>query len=117
MLAARQQAQLAAALHWWHLLAQDLHHHRVLLASFRARRMRREGYAVLQEWREWAHERAQERRAIVCHWNRLLVTVRIGNWLCNQHSGLAHDVVTAKDSGRWLRVLGCCAIGAGCWSR
>jgi hypothetical protein len=77
MLAARQQAQLALSLHWWHLIAQDLHHHRVVLASFKARRMRRDGYAVLREWREWAHERAQEQRAIVCHWNRLLVTVRM----------------------------------------
>jgi hypothetical protein len=78
MLTARRQAQLAKCLHWWHLIAQDLHHHRVVLASFKARRMRRDGYAVLQEWREWAHERAQERRAIVCHWNQLLVTVRTG---------------------------------------
>ncbi|KAF6256503.1 hypothetical protein COO60DRAFT_99985 [Scenedesmus sp. NREL 46B-D3] len=80
MLAARQRARLAASLHWWHLAAQDLHHHRAVLASFRARRMRRDGHAVLRAWRCWARERAQERRAMVCYWNRLLVTA-FGGWM------------------------------------
>ncbi|KAF8062705.1 aldo-keto reductase 2 [Scenedesmus sp. PABB004] len=76
----RQARQRASALRWWHLLAQDMHHHRVVLASFRARALRRDGGAVLGAWREWARERTQERRAMVARWNRLLVTA-FGAWV------------------------------------
>lgn len=75
MLAVRTHKLQHDMLHWWHLIAQDLHHHRVVLASFRAHRMRQDGYEILATWREWARDRVQERRAIVCYWNRLLVTV------------------------------------------
>jgi hypothetical protein len=123
----RQQKQCRQMLHWWHLIAQDLHHHRYLhavmvqspqlsaaafhasavpssnpckalpfnvetalppeltvcrcvcravLESFRARHVRQEGVAVFDFWRNWAHWRALERRAIVAHWQKLMLLVR-----------------------------------------
>jgi hypothetical protein len=49
---------------------------RVVLDSFRARHVREEGVAVFAYWREWAHWRALERRAIVAHWHKLMFLVR-----------------------------------------
>lgn len=77
MLQRRQQQQCQHLLHWWGLIAQDLHHHRVVLDYFRARRVRQEGLVVFLYWREWAHERMLERKAVVAYWNRLMVTVSV----------------------------------------
>jgi hypothetical protein len=46
-----------------------------VLESFRARHVRQEGLAVFVFWRDWAHWRTLERRAIVLHWNKLLMEV------------------------------------------
>lgn len=53
-------------------------HHtcRAVLESFRARHVREEGVAVFGFWRDWAHWRALERRAIVAHWHKLILLVR-----------------------------------------
>lgn len=48
---------------------------RVVLASFRARRVRDEGVAVFGFWRDWAHWRALERRAIVAYWHKIMLLV------------------------------------------
>lgn len=49
---------------------------RAVLESFRARHVRQEGVAVFHFWRDWAHWRALERRAIVAHWQKLMLLVR-----------------------------------------
>jgi hypothetical protein len=49
---------------------------RAVLESFRARHVRQEGVAVFDFWRDWAHWRALERRAIVAHWQKLMLLVR-----------------------------------------
>lgn len=56
---------------------------RAVLASFRARRVRKEGVAIFSYWRDWAHWRALERRAIVAHWHKLMLLVReaVGHFL------------------------------------
>lgn len=48
---------------------------RAVLASFRARHVRQEGLAVFNLWRDWAHWRTLERRAIVAHWHKLMLLV------------------------------------------
>lgn len=75
MLLSRRQQQRQSVLLWWHLVAQDLHHHRVVLDYFRARRIRRDGTSVFWYWKDWAQDRRLERKAVVAYWNRLLVTV------------------------------------------
>lgn len=51
---------------------------RAVLNSFRARNVRKEGVAVFGFWREWAHWRALERRAIVAYWQKLMLLVSGG---------------------------------------
>eukprot|EP00775_Hariotina_reticulata_P009297 gene9297-9462_t len=101
MLSKRQKRQQQSLLHWWHLLAQDLHHQRVVLAWFRARHIRRDGAAVFMFWRHWARDRVRERIAIVARWNRLLVTA-FGAWL-QHHEDLRMQVAAVHDATRCNR--------------
>lgn len=51
---------------------------RAVLESFRARHIRQEGVAIFAFWKDWAHWRGLERRAIVAHWHKLMLLVRPG---------------------------------------
>ncbi len=85
MIAARHSQQRRSAFAWWHVYSQYLHHHRAVVASFAARRLRSDGASAFALWRRWAHERALERRAIVCRWSRLLYTVRFSSVRVHMH--------------------------------